>query len=361
MKKIALLCEVLHPPLDEGIRIVAAEVASALARRCEVALLGPREAEVRGMRVEGVLTDRYFAGRALARVLARGRPDGILYVPFTSLTSRTFVRLAALRWRAPQAALGVMGLQPRDTGILVRIGARFGRPDAVFAVGPEVERQAAALGLAPRRLEGGVDLGRFRPQGEEPSADLRRALGLPGSAYIVLHVGHLKPARGILALRAVQALDGVQAVLVSSSSTEADAGARRALMEAGVRVVDQHLPNVEEYYRAANCYLFPVRSSLDAIELPLSVLEAAACDLPIVTTRFGGLPALLEGAGAGVAFVGAEEEIPRVVRAFSKDRPRPRLRDRLKGLTWDAMAERILAGLEDARAGAAMRVAEARG
>jgi glycosyltransferase involved in cell wall biosynthesis len=361
MKRIAVLCEVLHPPLDEGVRILAAEIALALSRRCAVTLMGEIGAEVRGLPVQGVLTDRFFAGGRLAEALRTARPDAILYVPWTSLTARTFLRVALLRRRAPGVPIGVLALQPRPAGWLTRAAARWGTPDRCFAVGPEVESQIARLGAPSRRLEGGVDLDRFRPLGEESLADLRRSLSLPVSAYIVLHVGHLKPARGILSLRALQALDGVQTVLIASSSTEGDPATRRILQEAGVRVLDRHLPNVEEYYRASDCYLFPVTSSLDAIELPLSVLEAMACNLPIITSRFGGLPSLLEASQPGVAFFSAEEEIPRILIAFRKDRARPRLRERVAGLTWDAMAERILDGLSDAPVRRRPEAAEARG
>lgn len=351
MRRIALVCEVLKPPLDEGVRILAAELARAFARTAEVTLIASADAVVHGMPVRGAAAGRWFVGRALARALAAARPEAILYVPWTSLTVRTFFRIAMLRRRGSGAPVAVVALQPRGAGLLAQAAARFGAPDHLFAAGPGVEAQARDLGLGCARLEGGVDLDRFRPIGNDSRSDLRRSLGLPVTPFIVLHVGHLKPGRGVLALRSVQALEGVQAVLVCSSSTEADAGMRRSLQTAGVRVIDHHVPEIEEYYRAADCYLFPPATALDAIELPLSVLEAMACDLPIVTSRFGGLPALLEGAGAGVDWIASEEEIPRAIIKLRQDRPVPRLRDRASSLTWEAMASRIGRAIEGAPAG----------
>jgi len=342
MKRIALLCEVLHPPLDEGVRILAAELGKALSRRGKVSLFGEADAVIDGLAVEGVLRDRFFAGKSLARALGRVRPEAILYVPWTSLTPRTFLRVGMLRRRAPGAPIGVIALQPRGAGILAKMALPFGRPDHLFAIGPQVVRQAEGLGLRARRLEGGIDLERFKPLGSDSLTDLRRTLGLPASAYIVLHVGHLKPGRGVSSLRSIQAMDGVQALLITSTSTEADASLRREMQTAGVRVIDSHLPNVQDYYRASDCFLFPVVSSLDAIEVPLSVLEAMACNLPVVVTKFGGLPGLLGGISKGVAFVSGEEEIPRAVALFRSDRPRPDLRSRLAGLTWEAMARGIV-------------------
>jgi glycosyltransferase involved in cell wall biosynthesis len=351
MRRIVLICEVLKPPLDEGVRILAAELARAFARTADVTLIGSTDAVVHGMPVRGAASGRWFAAPALARALSAAKAEAILYVPWTSLTIRTFFRVAMLRRRGGGAPVAVVALQPRGAGILARVAARLGAPDHLFAAGPGVEAQARDLGLVCARLQGGVDLERFRPIGNDSRSDLRRALGLPVTPFIVLHVGHLKPGRGVMALRAVQALEGVQAVLVCSSSTEADTGMRRSLQAAGVRVVDRHVPEIEEYYRAADCYLFPPASSLDAIELPLSVLEAMACDLPIVTSRFGGLPALLEGAGAGVTWIASEEEIPRAIIKVRQDRPVPLLRDRASSLTWEAMAGRIGRAIEGAPTG----------
>jgi len=358
VRRLALLCEVLRPPFDEGIRIVAARIAAALAKECEVLLLGEEDAVLDGIPVRGVLTDRFFAGRALADEISRFRPQALLYVPWTSLTARSFLRVRALRHRSGGAPVGVVALQPRGSGWLTRRASRLGAPDRLFAIGPEVERQAEALGLACHRLRGGVDTERFTPLGQTNRPDLRRALGLRSSAYIVLHVGHLKRSRGIEILQKLQAIEGVQTILVASSSTRAEAGTRRNLQAAGVRVIDHHLEAIEEYYRSADCYLFPVTSAVDAIELPLSVLEAMACNLPIVSTRFGGVPALLEGAGPGVALADSAEEIVASVRAFMASPPVPTLRERVMPLTWIAMARRILDSLRKAIEGAAFRNSE---
>ncbi len=70
------------------------------------------------------------------------------------------------------------------------------------------------------------------------------------------------------------------------------------LANAGVRVINDYLPHVEEVYQLADGYLFPVMDEGAAIGVPLSVLEGMACNLPVVTTPFGGLPQMFpEGEG----------------------------------------------------------------
>jgi glycosyltransferase involved in cell wall biosynthesis len=54
-------------------------------------------------------------------------------------------------------------------------------------------------------------------------------------------------------------------------------------------VIDTYVPNIEDIYRLSDLYLFLAESDTAAIELPLSVLEAMACNLPVVCRPFGGL------------------------------------------------------------------------
>ena len=47
----------------------------------------------------------------------------------------------------------------------------------------------------------------------------------------------------------------------------------------------------------ADVYLFPVMEKEHCIDLPLSVMEAASCNCPIVTTAYGELTAFRSEAG----------------------------------------------------------------
>ena len=60
MKRIAILCEVMHAPFDEGIRIFAAGVARSLSKSCETLLVSEKDSELDGHPIHGVLSDRWF-------------------------------------------------------------------------------------------------------------------------------------------------------------------------------------------------------------------------------------------------------------------------------------------------------------
>jgi glycosyltransferase involved in cell wall biosynthesis len=107
----------------------------------------------------------------------------------------------------------------------------------------------------------------------------------------VLHVGHLKSSRNLDVLKAVKRhLPEAEVVLAVSSSTVPNQRVVNELEEAGVRIINRYVPHIEELYQLADCYLFPVKDTQGCAELPLSVLEALACGLRVVTRRFGALP-----------------------------------------------------------------------
>ena len=126
---------------------------------------------------------------------------------------------------------------------------------------------------------------------------------------MVLHVGHLNRARGVASLASLA--DLALPVLAASTTTAQDAALAGELGAAGVRLITQYVPQVAELYQLADVYLFSVPPNPDepsSIDWPLSVLEAAACDLPILTTRFGALPEVWEGR-SGVMFYDDEASL----------------------------------------------------
>lgn len=351
MRKICVACEVMHEPFDEGIRIFASELSRALAvsQKRKLLLLSEKDSEIGGLRVHGALSNRYFLSRELAALIGAFAPEAVIYVSWTSLTARTLIRARALRRYAPGARIAVAALQPRRVDLIARAAAAFGRPDLVLATGPGVQLQAQRLGIHAVRVTPGVALERFSPVTLQQKALLKQRARIEPEKFVVLHVGHMKESRNIGVLEEIARLEGVACVLVASSSTVADQQIASRLSAAGVTLMTHHQDRIEFAYRLADAYLFPVTSPLDAIETPLSVLEAAACDLAIVSTPFGGLPDLL---GDGVTWARTADQMLGAIRtlaaSFREGKPATGTRRLVAGLGWDRLAANVLAAVEDA-------------
>jgi len=345
VKRIAVLCEVMHPPFDEGIRIFAAELARALARSHSLLLLSERDGMLDTLPIHGALTDRYFLSRRLADLIDDFGPEGVVYIPWTSLTARTLVRIWALRKYAPGSRIGLISLQPRPVDLLSRMLSMRKGPDVVMSTGPSAGHQARRLGFHTARIGAGVDRARFRPASAEQRAELRRRAGIDPGRFVVLHVGHLKESRNVGVLARIAGLDGVSCLLVASTSTAAREELATLLRESGVIVMTHHQDRIEFAYRLADAYLFPVTTPLDAIEMPLSVLEAAACGLSIVSTPFGGLPDLL---GDSAIWVRTQEEMVDAIGSLARGQVAGGAsvaRARVESQTWERVAADVVAAL----------------
>ena len=148
-------------------------------------------------------------------------------------------------------------------------------------------------GTTPERIRivyNGVDIERFSPGKCRPHREAtRRRLGLSAdtlTALIVAHNFRLKGLATLLgALRSLQAA-GREVRLVIVGGKHIDSW-RRYVARLGlsgqvifVGRVDDPLP----YYAAADCYVHPTYYD----PCSLVVLEAAACGLPLITSRYNG-------------------------------------------------------------------------
>jgi glycosyltransferase involved in cell wall biosynthesis len=346
IRRVAVVSEHMGGVLDEGIRKFATGLLDGFRAHAEAFGIATSGGESSHPLVKSVRGNRLYMGRPLRKEIEALRPELVVYVPSASATSFSFWRARMLKRYAPGARVALVATQPRYHGALGRLAASELAPDKVFAQSRAAIRYLEWLGMTAQFLPGGVDLARFRPVSRERKADLRAELGLPHD-YLVLHVGHVQPGRNVELLTALEA---GTAVVVAGKSMGQDAALRERLVGAGVIVIDRYLREVEAVYQACDAYLFPVREEDSAMDFPLSVLEAMACNLPVVAYPFGGLPLAIEP-GDGLVFV---ESDAAMLNAIESVRRIPvDTRSKAEPYAWEHVAGRMLElmqGVEDAGA-----------
>ena len=151
-----------------------------------------------------------------------------------------------------------------------------------------------ARGLAPQKVRvvhNGIELDRFRRPREESRARLERELGIPAGPPIIATVAVLRPQKGIeVLLEAARSVRDAYFVIIGDGPLRAEwtklagtLGVADRVRWAGFRGdVDALL---------AGCDLF-VHPSLDDA-FPTVLLEAMAAGLPIVASRVGGIPEIV--------------------------------------------------------------------
>jgi glycosyltransferase involved in cell wall biosynthesis len=162
----------------------------------------------------------------------------------------------------------------------------------------------------------------------------------------VTQVGHLRSRRNLDRFLAFQASGGYHTVVVASTSTPQDAQIKKALTAAGTMVIDTYVPNIEDIYRLSDLYLFLAESDTAAIELPLSVLEAMACNLPVVCTPFGGLRDFFP-AGHGLFYWDGHAVAPLGDLVATALSTAPATRMLVEPYTWAAAAQTCVRLLQD--------------
>lgn len=336
--RVVVFSERLRPPFDEGFKNTAVQLVRALRKKHAVLALTTFGEDIPGEGIQNIPANKLLLSRALRETIAGFAPDVLLYLPTASATPAAMLRTRVLARYAPQAKTALLALQPRSYDRMTRTVIRLIKPRLILAQSAAMASGLAALGCRVARMYSGVDAARFAAVTAEERVLLRQHLGLPTEAWIVLHVGHINVGRDIAILSQVQRR-GCQAVLVGSTSTEQDEHLARRLAADGVIVVRRYVEKIEEYYQAADCYLFPVAGATGAIASPLSVLEALACGLPVVTTPYGDLPELFSGQ-AGVLFATGAELLTAVdaLPAISPIDTRPLALP----FSWDAIAQDIL-------------------
>ncbi|MCR4432277.1 MAG: glycosyltransferase [Tepidanaerobacteraceae bacterium] len=217
---------------------------------------------------------------------------------------------------------------------------RFLKPDIVFVQSRKSEEFFKNKGCWTALLPSGVDLNRFHPISFDKKTSLRQQYGLPENAFIVLHVGPIKSNRNLKVLKSIQKEMDVQVLIAGSTTVKADIRIANDLEKAGCIVWVRYFPSIEHLFQLSDCYVFPVLSSDGAVQVPLTVLEAAACNLHIVTTPFGGLTEFLSE-GNGLYYFNNAHDMINALNICRKNRS-VQTRSLTEAFSWEKVTAHIL-------------------
>ena len=164
---------------------------------------------------------------------------------------------------------------------------------------------ALGLGIDPGHLAcipNGVDTARFDPDADGARrAGLRQAFGIDEDRPLVGFVGRLSPEKGPeVFLRAVLLLHGLlpaaHFVMVGDGPLREDLQAFVARFALGART---HFAGTRDDMPAVYRELDAVVSSSHSEAMPLALMEAMASGVPVVATRVGGVPDLIDQGRTG--------------------------------------------------------------
>jgi glycosyltransferase involved in cell wall biosynthesis len=325
--RICLLTETYHPLVGGGETQARTLAEGLVAQGWQVFILTRRhdDALSRQEIINGVPVCRIGPSGAAhwkkwglllsaAPVLWRLRQEyDLIFVSGFRVVGVTAVLLAKLLGDFFTGGLARFGLRPGSLLFRAFLGLRnriLRRADRFVAISTVVADELQAHGVSAEQIEripNSVDNGRFHPVSEPEKLALRQQLGLPVEAQIVIYTGRLVSYKGLPLLirvwREIQAqFDQAYLLLVGAGGLDID-NCEAELRDyiAAHQLQDSvgltgNVRNVAQYLQAADIFVFPTENEAFGI----SLIEAMACGLAVVSTAVGGVKDILENGRNGL-------------------------------------------------------------
>ena len=337
---ICVISEGMNVPFDEGIKNFAYNLIKQLSKDNSVLALSIRGDKTNGRYIGTLKVNKTFLSYSLFKEIRHFDPVVVLYIPSASATVFSFMRTKVLKLYTRKAKTVMIALQPREYSFLSRKFMPLLIPDLILVQLASMLKQLSTFGCRVELIPSGVDLEIFHPITKERKLGLRSKYGINADKFTILHVGHINRNRNIQVLKELQT-NSNQTLVVGSTSTEQNKHLVKELEMTGIKVITDYLENVQETYQLSDCYVFPVVSKTASIEVPLSVLEAMACNLPVVTTRYGGLPTMFNSGDNGLFFLDKLKDLSHKVEKV-KQLNHYETRRMVEPYSWREVAKRIL-------------------
>lgn len=225
------------------------------------------------------------------------------------------------------------------------------RADAVVALSDELAKKLVLLGVAKERIHvilNGVDTDSFSLRNTQAS---RAKLGIPLDRQVLLSVGRLTEGKGhhilIDAVGSTEEAAEVQLYIVGGINPEDDFGPRLR-----AHVLTSGLRNIHFIESVAHSDLVDWYASADVFCLatkregcPNVVLEALACGTPVIASRVGSVPRMIDPGFNGLL---VDEPVVDQFRTTIREAlaikwDRAAIAERMQHWSWEGCAHKVLA------------------
>ena len=236
--------------------------------------------------------NKLFLNRSLISLIRR-KKEPVLYIPFSSNTMASVMRVWVLSWFAKYGLKVIFVLRYPMNSVKEKL-LRLSGAEVIALSAESYDFFKSIVGHKATYLKTGIDTKQFSPVDDIVAEQLKEKYGMMKDKKVILHVGHLKSGRNVEQLLKISQKYHVFLVTSTLTKDEQDVELRNKLLsQSNITIIDKYIPNIQELYQMADVYFFPVQESGHCIDVPLSVMEAAACNKAIVTTSYGELKAFL--------------------------------------------------------------------
>jgi len=318
--RICLVGDYSNDKLDEGMKNIANKLYESFKQNNLVYAFN----------LDRIYTFKMWKG------LRKFEPEIIFYIPGPSFFSFVFLAIMKIFTKKPKTV--IFATHPK-INVLERYFIRFFKPDLVLTQSKQSELLFKKSKIKTKFFPNGVDTDKFHPVTKQQKTNLRKKWDIDSKRYTILHVGHIKSNRNIEILSRLNRKDN-QVILVGSTSTQAEKELELKLRRAGCIVFNKYIEHIEEIYQLADVYIFPTVDQESSIEIPLSVLEALSCNLPVITTKFRGLPTVFEE-GDGLIFIDNEDKFIDVLGNIESTHINVKTRDKVLPYSWENITEEL--------------------
>ena len=266
------------------------------------------------------------------------KPQVIHYIPGPSVIS--FIITKSLAFYCKNAKTVIFATHPFFSRFSKKIIPLF-KPDLILVQSYETEKLFNDLDCETKFLPCGIDVRKFIPTSVKIKEELRDKYGIDKEKFVILHVGSIKEGRGIKIFKNLQT-KGDQVIILGNKSMGVEKQIYRDIEESGCHVWIKYFKDIEEIYALSDCYAFPTppMNKTNSIEMPLSVLEAMSCNLPVITTKFGVLPRIFKE-GDGLIFAETEEDFIYGLKEIKNGGVEVRTREKVLPCSWENVVERL--------------------